>query len=74
VHTIPEREEDGVLGISKPYQGSSRESVTLASLSAARWAYMLGCSETQSILVAWGNEESEHARLGREVSFSARRP
>jgi hypothetical protein len=37
---------------------------TLASLSAARCAYMLGCSDTLSMLLACGNAERPLDRLG----------
>ena len=39
-------------------------SLTLASLSAARWAYIVGWSETLCILVACGRECSEDDTLG----------
>lgn len=35
---------------------------------------MLWCNETLSILLAWGNEESAHDRLGRAISLSAETP
>lgn len=49
-----------------------RTFLSLASLWAARCAYMFGCSDTLSMLLAWGNEERPHERLGRATSFSAR--
>lgn len=46
----------------------------MASLSAARCAYILGCRETLSRLVACGKEESAHDKLGSATSLSARTP
>jgi len=43
---------------------SGVDSLTLASLSAARWAYMFGWSETLCILVACGRECSDDDTLG----------
>lgn len=37
----------------------------MASLSAARWAYMFGCRDTFCMLVAWGRECSEEDTLGK---------
>lgn len=51
-----------------------QHSFTLASLSAARCADIeLGCSDTESTLLAWGNDDSEHAKLGRAMSCSCAR-
>lgn len=42
---------------------------TLASLSAARCAYIFGCSDTLSMLLACGNEERPLDRLGSATSL-----
>jgi hypothetical protein len=45
--------------------GQKTKTHTFASLSFARCAYILGCSETFDILVARGNECSEEDTLGK---------
>lgn len=50
--------------------GSEGWGRAFASLSAACWAYMLGCSDTLSRLVACGREERAQERLGRATSLS----
>jgi hypothetical protein len=46
---------------------------TLASLSAARLAYMLGCRLTLLMLVACGRAWSDEERLGRETRWEGAR-
>lgn len=46
-----------------------RKKHTLASLSAARCAYMFGCSDTLSMLLACGSEERPLDRLGSATSL-----
>ena len=43
---------------------------TFASLSAARWAYIVGWRDTLSMERAWGRAEREQERLGRAMSRS----
>jgi hypothetical protein len=50
---------------------STEKMRTLASLSAARCAYMFGCSDTLAMLLACGNEERPLDKLGRATSLSA---
>jgi hypothetical protein len=50
------------------------ETRTLASLSAARWAYIVGCRETLSMFFAWGNDDREQDKLGRDINFSGATP
>lgn len=42
----------------------------MASLSAARLAYMFGCKETLDMLVACGRVWSDEETLGRETMFA----
>ena len=51
----------------------SRRLHTLASLSAARLAYMLGCRLTLLMLVACGSAWSDEERLGRETRWEGAR-
>ena len=61
-------------GNVRAYRAEIYSMHTLASPSAARCAYMLGCNETLSMFLAWGRDDSAQDKLGRAISFSAETP
>jgi hypothetical protein len=57
-------------GASEEGIGWMQDRRTFASLSAARWAYIVGWRDTLSMERAWGRAEREQERLGRAMSRS----